>query len=364
MENRLPKSFSLLASLLCVTVLVYWMYVLKDILILISFSVLFSMLLFPLCRRLEHWRFPRLLAISVCLLVSAVVVVGVLFLISLQIGEFTEAYPIFQQKIEVWGKSFQVWANKNLHISRAKALNELKKASGDLLKNAGGIVTNALGTTTSTLTSAGLIPIFVFFFLYYRDFFRNFFHKVFRSVPKSKVNVILHKIYEVVQGYLAGMLLVILIVGTLNTIGLLFLGIDYAPFFGFLAAFLLLIPYIGISVGALLPVFWALITKDSPVYALGVGIVFGVVQVLESNFITPQVVGSKVSINPLAAMIALILGGQIWGISGLILALPFTAILKVIFDSSDSLKPYGYVLGEAEHRIANTRRRRNRIVEE
>jgi predicted PurR-regulated permease PerM len=357
METKLPRSAGILVSLLCITIIVYWMYVLKDILVLISFSVLFSMLLFPLCRRLEHWRFPRLLAITVCLLVSAGIIVGIISLVSLQIADLSDEMPVFQQKLTLWGNKLFSWMYHNFNFSRRKALAELQKSSADLVKNSGFILTNALSTTTSTITTMGLVPIFVFFLLYYRDFFRLFFHKVFFRVRKSKINIVLHKIYEVVQGYLVGLITVIFIAGTLNTIGLLILGIDYAPFFGFLGAFLLLIPYIGISIGAILPMIWALVTKDSPMYALGVLGVFGTVQVLESNFITPQVIGSKVSINSLAAMIALLLWGQLWGIVGLILALPITAILKVIFDNVEAMKPFGYLLGEAEHRKVIRRRK-------
>ena len=143
-------------------------------------------------------------------------------------------------------------------------------------------------------------------------------------------------------------MLVIGIVATLNSVGLLLLGVDYAVFFGTLAAFLLLIPYIGIMIGSLLPIVYALVTKDSPVYAVGVAGIFLFVQFLEGNFITPHIVGSKVSVNPLAAIIALILGGQLWGVAGLVLALPLTAILKVVFDNIESMKPYGYLIGEPE----------------
>ncbi|RYF48831.1 MAG: AI-2E family transporter, partial [Cytophagaceae bacterium] len=123
---------------------------------------------------------------------------------------------------------------------------------------------------------------------------------------------------------------------------------DYAVFFGFLGACLVLIPYFGISLGSLLPAAYTLVTQDNPLKAVAViGLYLGV-QMIEGNFITPYVVGSKVSINPLAAIVVLILWDNIWGLPGLILALPLTAILKVVFDSVDSLKPYGFLIGEAE----------------
>jgi hypothetical protein len=140
--------------------------------------------------------------------------------------------------------------------------------------------------------------------------------------------------------------LVIIIVGILNSIGLLILGVPHAIFFGFLAGFLILIPYIGILIGSLFPALLSIVTMDSPWYAVGVIGVMSFVQFLEGNFITPNIVGSKVSVNPMAAIVALFLGGQLWGLSGLILALPVTAILKVILDTIPSLEPFGFLLGE------------------
>ena len=95
----------------------------------------------------------------------------------------------------------------------------------------------------------------------------------------------------------------------------------------------------------------AIVTMDSPWYAVGVIGIMSFVQFLEGNFITPNIVGSKVSVNPLAAIVALFLGGQLWGLSGLILALPVTAILKVILDTIPSLEPFGFLLGEPVHEV-------------
>ena len=349
-EIKLPPSAKILIGLLSVSIIIWWMYVLQEILILISFSVLFSMLLYPLCHRLEKWHFPRTLAIFVCLLVTLGILAGLISLTAMQVADFSDALPNFQKKGEHLINELQSWASQNFHISRKKQVTEIKNQSMILLKSSGNIITNALSTTLNSLSSALLIPIFVFFFLHYRDFFRRFFYMSFGRGNRNRIDLIFNKIYSVVQSYLLGLLTVIMIVAALNTFGLWMLGIDYAIFFGTLAAFLLLIPYIGIMIGSILPMLMALITKDSPMYALGVAGVFLSVQFLEGNFITPHIVGSKVSINPLAAMIVLILGGQLWGISGLVLALPFIAILKVIFDNIEALKPFGFLLGEPERK--------------
>ncbi len=157
---------------------------------------------------------------------------------------------------------------------------------------------------------------------------------------------ILNKLYEVQQNYLIGLFTVMGIVGALNSFGLLILGIDNAFFFGFLAALLLLIPYIGIIIGSILPALVALATKDSLWYPLGVMVIFAFIQFIEGNFITPKITGSKVSINAFVAILSIILFSMLWGIAGMIVALPVIASLKVVFDTIPELKPYGFLIGE------------------
>ena len=144
--------------------------------------------------------------------------------------------------------------------------------------------------------------------------------------------------------------MVMILVGILNSLGLLLLGIEHAFFFGFLASLLLLIPYIGIIVGSIIPALIAFATKDSYWYAIGVIAIFGFIQFLEGNLITPKITGSKISLNAFVSILSIILFSMLWGISGMILALPITASLKVIFDNSEKMKPLGILLGEANEK--------------
>ena len=189
----------------------------------------------------------------------------------------------------------------------------------------------------------------MFLLLIYRDKIKLFFLSM---IPNDNDELVWKKdIENVTQGYITGLMLVILIVAALNTMGLLFLGIKHAIFFGILSGVLTIIPYVGIFIGALLPFLMALITKDSIWYAVGVVIVFTVVQFLEGNFITPRITGSKVSINALAAIIALLLGGKILGIAGMILAVPAIGVLKIAVAYSTRLKPFVILLGDVDPEV-------------
>ena len=139
--------------------------------------------------------------------------------------------------------------------------------------------------------------------------------------------------------------MVVIIMAVLNVGGLLLIGIPYAVFFGIVAALLTIIPYVGIIIGSIPPIVIALIMTDSLFYPIAVIILFVVVQTLEGNFITPKVIGSKVSVNALAAMVALVIGGFLWGAIGMILSIPITGILKVILQQSPKTRPWALILG-------------------
>jgi predicted PurR-regulated permease PerM len=346
-ENKFPASVRIASVLLILFLTVYGLLVLRTVLVPLAFSVLFAILLYPLCKRLERWKFPRIWAIIVCLLVIISVLGLLLTFISSQIMNFAEELPQMADRANVLLEELQIWVESTFNIQKSTQIPMLKRSVTEWARTHSAFFTSTLSATTSTLGTISLLPILIFFFLLYRDFFKSFFYKVFKDTPQEKVDEVLVKIQKTVQSYITGLGLVILIVAALNIIGLLILGIDYAFFFGALGALLTIIPYVGIFIGALLPILMSLVTKDSAWYAVGVAGIFFFVQILEGNFITPNIVGSKVSINPLAAIIGLILGGMLWGAPGMILAIPFMAVMKVVFDSVEALEPYGYVLGES-----------------
>ena len=349
MDYKLPFVAKLALALISITILVYWLVVLEAVLVPVLIAMILSMAIFPVANWIEIKGLGRVWAVTITLILFTAVAIGVIWLASSQVSNFGKMIPQLEKRILDWFGEIQRWGENTFHIEKQAQIAQLRKYGTGMLSSGGTFFTTALSTTGSVLGNLSLIPIYMFFFLYYRDFFKMFFYKVFKNVSRRRVDSILTKIYEVVHSYLTGLVTVTLIVGTLNTIGLLVLGIDYAVFFGFLAAALLVIPFIGILIGSILPIIIALITKDSPMYAVGVAGVFVFVQFLEGNFITPQIVGSKISINGLVAIIALLLGSSLWGLAGMALSLPTIAILKVVFDAVPSLKPFAYVLGEPDH---------------
>ncbi|SFT17768.1 AI-2E family transporter [Sphingobacterium wenxiniae] len=351
MENtpkKYPYSLSLASSLFALTLILALMYVSQSVLLPLLFSILISISLFPLARLLEKLRLGKAFAAIMAVIVAIAIISLVGWFIvhqSIIIGK--NATSITEKVLSVFDR-VQDWAEATFGVERNEMVDRAKEEGNKLLSNAGSMIGATFGSIGNIVAGAVLVPLFSFFLLYYRDFFREFFFKAFKDAPKRKVNQTLNKIYEVVQSYLVGLITVMGIVAVLNTIGLIAMGIDYAWFFGTLASLLMLLPYIGIAIGSILPALFALAVKDSAWYAIGVIAWFQVVQFLEGNIITPNIVGSKVSINPLMAIIAILLGGMLFGLAGLILALPLTATIKVIFDAIPSMEAFGFLIGEPE----------------
>ncbi len=138
----------------------------------------------------------------------------------------------------------------------------------------------------------------------------------------------------------------IIMVATLDTAALLILGIEYALIIGIFGALLNMIPYIGGIVAVAMPMMVALVTKTTPMYAIYVLAAYYFIQLIDNNYIVPKIVASKVKINAFFSIIVVIAGNALWGIPGMFLSIPLLAIVKLICDNIEPLKPWGFLLGD------------------
>lgn len=318
----------------------------KFILMPLAFAAFISMLLSPIVNKLESWKLGRALSIILTLVLVLVVFAGIVSLISTQFVQFSERVPEVTERLKSVTADGIDFLEDKLGVSAEQRSDFLQQGITNVIDKSGQYLGSVVSVTTSAFTLLSLLPIFIFFMLYYKEMYQTFFHKLFvEKSSNGSIDGVLSNVREVTQNYLVGMLMVIGILAILNTVGLLLIGLEHALFFGVFAALLAVIPYIGIIIGALPPLLFAFLLGDSLLQPLLVLAVFGTVQFLEGNFITPRIVGSKVSINPFMAILALIIGGELWGISGMILFVPLIGILRVIFEQVEALKPYGYLLG-------------------
>lgn len=328
--DRLDYTYKLLVVVaLCITAIM----LASDIVVPLAFAGLISIVMLPIVRRLENRGMSTALAITIVLAVTIVLMVFLSWLTINQVVNLINDLPNLQAKFESYVNNLSKLLLEEFGVS----LNDQTDLLNELARTTSGYIADILIGTTNTVSVIIQIPIYIFLFLIYRDKFKLFFLKLLpnnEDVPWKK------EVERVLQGYISGLFLVTIIIAILNTVGLLIVGIDHAIFFGVLSGVLTVIPYIGIIIGSLLPIVMALITKDSSWYAIGVIIVFTIVQFLEGNFITPRITGSKVSINALAAIIALVIGGKILGIAGMILSIPALGITKILLSYSQRLKPF------------------------
>lgn len=324
----------------------------KFILMPLAFSALIAMLLQPISGWLQKYKVNRIIAILISMALLTIVLGGIVSLLSLQLVQFADRLAEANQKIQDISSNLIHFFEVQFNLSPNRQVQFLERGLETVVDKSGQYISTALGTTTSVFTTLSLLPFFVFFMMYYKNMYRKFLHKAFEG-SNREIDSVLDSIQNVTQNYIVGMITVISILAVLNAIGLWIVGIDHVLFFAVFAAVLAIIPYIGVIIGSLPAIIFALLFSKSLLTPLAVILVFFLVQLLEGNFITPNIVGSSVSINPFMALIALIIGGNLWGVSGMILFVPFLGILKCIFDQVEVLRPYGYMLGDRAEYLAN-----------
>jgi predicted PurR-regulated permease PerM len=184
--------------------------------------------------------------------------------------------------------------------------------------------------------------------LFYRDKFLEFFRRLTPDAEHPRVARILDHTGSVARQYLWGRLLLITILAVFYGLGFLVIGLQNALFLAVFASLFSIIPYLGPLIGIALPMLVALVSQSSLMLLLWVLVIFSVAQFIESYILEPLVVGAEVNVNPFFTIVAVVAGSLLWGIPGLILAIPIVGIVRVIFDNFDSLEPYGYLIGQQQ----------------
>lgn len=333
------KSTTILFGLVLV---VYVLVNLRDIFSPLAFAILFSILLNPLVGWLQRKKVGRIGAIIISMLVAIILVVGIVYFLSSQIAGFGENLPLLKQKfIELLMQS-QTWLQSKFGIKIGNPIELLKKA----MDNSQAMLGKTVGSALGTLAVVFLLPVYIFMILFYKPLILSFLYEVFAEANSRQVSDILTQTKTAIQSYMVGLLIEALIVAILNSVALLILGVKYAILLGVIGAILNMIPYIGGIVAILLPILIATVTKDGFSTQLGIIIAYAIIQFVDNNILVPRIVSSKVKINALVSILIVLLGNAMWGVPGMFLSIPTVAILKIIFDRVDGLKPWGRLLGD------------------
>lgn len=324
----------------------------KTVFIPLSFALLISFVLYPVCAWLERKGTSRLTAIVISM--GFLILLGLLLLALLvqQFISFAEEWPSLQVKLTQSLKELSdVLVNVfNISIDEQRAL--ISKVSDESGGNLFKMIGNFISASALSAVLFVLIPVYAVLILYYRNYWMKILFRLFPSESNSSILEIISLTIQAYYNFIKGMALVYVIVGTLNSIGLLALGVPHAILFGFIASILTFIPYIGIIAGSLLPVTMAWITYDSMWYPVGVIAIFAFVQYLEANIIFPVAVSNRLHVNTLVMLIAIFTGGVIWGMAGMILFVPLVGIAKLVADHNPRWRTISMILGPDKERMS------------
>jgi len=342
--TNLPFYLKVSQIILGLVAFFFVLYIGQDIIIPLIYATLIAILLNPLVNKLQR-KMNRALAILIALVLAMIFVGLLVYFISSQLSMLSDSFPQLEQKFNLLFKQVTGWFADQFNVSDKKVQGWVDNAKADEMKNSSQLIGTTLSTISGMLIMFFLLPVYVFMVLFYKPLLLSFISMLFPANEHATVVDVLTETKGLIQKYLVGLLLEALIVAILNTAGLLILGIQYAFLLGVLGALLNMIPYIGGIVATALPMIIALTTKE-PVYALYVLFLYILVQFIDNNFLVPKIVASKVQINALVSIVVVLIGGAMWGIPGMFLSIPLTAIVKVMFDRIEPLKPWGFLLGD------------------
>ncbi len=341
-----PKSISFVNGLQILVLVLLLLYFGKTLFIPLSFALLISFILYPICKWLEQKGMNKIVAILVAILGVTVVFGLIILLLYSQVMEFTTEWGGFKAKVIETYNALNIYLINTFGIDQGIQLDVFKNYIDISNFEAIPLIRTVVISLSESFFAGIMILVFSALILYYRHLLTSVLYHLFPSKTKNISYEILIETIHAYYNFVKGMAVVYLIVGILNSIGLLILGIPHPFLFGFIASILTFIPYFGIMIASLLPITVSWIEFNSIYYPLGVIVVFSIVQILEAYVIFPMAVGNRLKINALAIIVTIVIGGILWGAAGMILFIPFVSFVKLIADRSPNYKAISILLGE------------------
>ncbi len=276
---------------------------------------------------------------------ALIIIGGLIYFFSHQIAGFLKDIPSIKDHLKLHYETLQNWIQQRFHISMKQQSVMLNSATDNVKSSGSAVIGETFFTITQTFFFIIMIAIYTFLILFYRHMIKEFIIEVFNKDHEPAVKEVLLESKGIVQKYMVGLITEMGIIAVLNTGVLLIIGVKYAVFLGILSAVLNIIPYIGIFSGIIFTCLITLTTSTHLSDIMWIIICFEVIHFVDANFLMPRIVGSKVKINALVTILGVIIGGTLLGLAGIFLALPSIAILKIIFDRTEEMKPWGKLMG-------------------
>jgi predicted PurR-regulated permease PerM len=348
MEKDMKFPFYAKAALMItgIYLLISMMYMARGVLVPVIFATLIAIVLHPLENYLLRLRLNRILAISITLAVAIIIITGLGIFIILQISRFTNTLPELVAKFNEYITEAIFWVSGFFEVNTQRISDWITITKENIMNKSAPAIGQTLLTLGNLFILLLLIPVYIFMILYYEPILIEFIRRSFGPGYRQKVSQVISEVKNLVQGYISGLFVELVLVAVMNISALLLLGIEYALLLGLLGALLNIIPYIGGIIAVSLPMIIALVTEESPWMVVWVLVAYNVIQFIDNNYIVPKIVASKVKLNALVSIFFVLAFGALWGIPGMFISIPLTAIIKLLADHIEPLKPFGFLLGD------------------
>ncbi|EDM38692.1 transport protein [Pedobacter sp. BAL39] len=330
------------------------LYFAAEFLIPVALAAVFSMLFIRLCNWLESKGMGRGLASFLCILLFVLTVAAIVLLLSWQLSGMVENMDDMKKRLTALLSNLQQWFQQQVGISPTQQEELVKQQGQSAGSGTGSMLANFAGSIMGILVNTILVLVYMFLFLFNRSHIKKFILKLVPQDEKGKADLIVHRAGKVSQQYLSGLGAMIVVLWIMYGIGFSIVGVEGALFFAVLCGILEIIPFVGNLTGTSLTVLSVVVQGGDSKMIIGVLVTYGLVQFLQTYILEPLIVGEQVNINPLFTILVIVLGEMVWGIAGMILAIPLLGIVKIICDHIPELQPYGFLIGTEKQRQRKT----------
>lgn len=336
------ESSSFLQKLALIFLIILGLYFAKDFLIPLCIGGILATLFLPFCNWMQSKKIPKGLAVFICFFSLFLLISVLISLLGWKVSELINDFSLIKQKSLEVGNHMQKYIFNHLNITAEEQFTILKNEQPSY-SNIFQIIFGSIASVFATLV---LVFVYFAFLLYYRNHIKNFILKLAKPAKQDEMKEVITSATKVSQQYLLGMSKMIVLLWIMYGIGFSAIGVENAIFFAILCGLLEIVPYVGNITGTILTVLVTAIHGGNPTLIGGIIVIYIFVQLIQGWVLEPLILGPQVKINPLFTIIVLVIGQLLWGIPGIILAIPLTAILKIICDHIEPLKPYGFLIGE------------------
>lgn len=320
---------------------------LRDFWVPLAFALVVSSILLPVVRRLEKRRVHPTLAILLTLLAMFIVLAFPVMLLSSQVPAFASDLESLQQNFLAFYDRVLRLVQERFRFTRAEQVDFLSQKLKEGASQLVSLASSTLLATTNFVYLFVIVPIYAFLLLSHRHTILSAAQAAFKRADPLFVRDVMEKMRRVMVQYMLGILTVMLIVGVVDTLGLWLIGVPHFLFLGALAAFLNLVPYLGIVLVSTFTASYASLYFGDSAYFFAILLMFAIVATADSNYITPRIVGRRLQVNSMAAILGVVLAAQVWGVAGMILALPFMGALRTLCENVPGLQAVAILIGEA-----------------